>query len=62
MPLSIHVFKDARIAYLPNTFTGHVAGLNRAGHGFDHHHSILEALKHCTTVISHGMEEGSTSI
>ncbi|UCF71241.1 MAG: iron-molybdenum cofactor biosynthesis protein [candidate division WOR-3 bacterium] len=47
--------KPIRMAYLPNTFTGHVRGMNGTGHGSGHHHSILEALRDCKAVISQGM-------
>ncbi len=42
-------------AYLENTFTGHARGLEGADHGIDRHGPILEALKDCQVVISHGM-------
>lgn len=41
--------------YRENTFTGHVRGLEEANHSFDRHGPILEALKDCRAVISHGM-------
>lgn len=41
--------------YIENTFTGHARGLSDAGHGVDRHGPILEALKGCEAVISHGM-------
>ncbi len=41
--------------YRPNTFTGHSRGLEGADHGVDRHGPILEALKDCDIVISHGM-------
>ncbi len=42
--------------YRENTFTGHARGLNVTGHDFnDRHGPILEALKDCKVVISHGM-------
>lgn len=41
--------------YRPNTFTGHARGLEGAGHEVDRHASILDALKDCEVVISHGM-------
>jgi len=41
--------------YRPNTFTGHARGLEGAGHEFDRHTPILEALKDCKAVIAHGM-------
>ena len=40
--------------YRFNTFTGHVRGLEDAGHGIDRHGPILEALSDCKVVISHG--------
>ena len=43
--------------YVMNTFTGHSNGLHHHEHA-GHHHShrgILEALKECSVVISHGM-------
>jgi predicted Fe-Mo cluster-binding NifX family protein len=47
--------KKDRVAYLPNTFTGHAVGPDSTDHGYEHHKSILDALKDCATVISHGM-------
>jgi len=41
--------------YRENTFTGHARGLEGADHSFDRHTPILEALKDCQVVISHGM-------
>jgi predicted Fe-Mo cluster-binding NifX family protein len=41
--------------YRLNTFTGHARGLEGAGHEFDRHGPILEALKDCRVVISQGM-------
>jgi len=41
--------------YRYNTFTGHARGLSDQGHGIDRHGPILEALKDCKVVISHGM-------
>ncbi|MEO0091552.1 MAG: NifB/NifX family molybdenum-iron cluster-binding protein [candidate division WOR-3 bacterium] len=38
-----------------NTFTGHARGLENSGHHIDRHGLILEALKDCKVVISHGM-------
>jgi predicted Fe-Mo cluster-binding NifX family protein len=41
--------------YRPNTFTGHARGLEGAGHEIDRHGPIIEALRDCKAVISHGM-------
>ena len=41
--------------YRPNTFTHHVRELEGAGHNTHDHTPILNALKDCKTVISHGM-------
>jgi predicted Fe-Mo cluster-binding NifX family protein len=41
--------------YRENTFTGHARGLEGADHSVDRHGPILEALKDCGVVISHGM-------
>lgn len=41
--------------FLENTFTGHARGLEGADHSIDRHGPILEALKDCQVVISHGM-------
>ncbi|MCM8784975.1 MAG: NifB/NifX family molybdenum-iron cluster-binding protein [Candidatus Omnitrophica bacterium] len=41
--------------YLLNTFTGHARGLEDTGHEIDRHTPILNALKDCKAVISHGM-------
>jgi predicted Fe-Mo cluster-binding NifX family protein len=41
--------------YRPNTFTGHARGLEGAGHELDRHTPILNALKDCKVVITHGM-------
>lgn len=41
--------------YRPNTFTGHARGLEGRGHELDRHTPILNALKDCKAVISHGM-------
>ncbi len=41
--------------YRLNTFTGHARGLEGAGHELDRHTPILDALKDCKAVISHGM-------
>ena len=41
--------------YRANTFTGHARGLSGQDHGIDRHGPILEALKDCKVVISHGM-------
>lgn len=41
--------------YRPNTFTGHVRGLEHAGHEVDRHGPVLSALADCAMVISHGM-------
>lgn len=41
--------------YRPNTFTGHVRGLEGAGHKIDRHTPILNGLKDCKAVITHGM-------
>ncbi|MEO0114767.1 MAG: NifB/NifX family molybdenum-iron cluster-binding protein [candidate division WOR-3 bacterium] len=41
--------------YRLNTFTGHARGLEGAGHSFDRHTPILNALKDCKVVIAHGM-------
>jgi predicted Fe-Mo cluster-binding NifX family protein len=41
--------------YRPNTFTGHARGLEGAGHELNRHTPILNALKDCKVVISHGM-------
>lgn len=41
--------------YRSNTFTGHARGLEGAGHEIDRHTPILNALRDCKTVISHGM-------
>lgn len=43
------------LEYRLNTFTGHVRGLEHAGHQVDRHGPILEALQECSAVISHGM-------
>ena len=44
-----------RREYRSNTFTGHAIGLEGAGHELDRHTPILNALKDCKVVISHGM-------
>jgi len=41
--------------YRTNTFTGHARGLEGAGQELDRHAPILNALKDCKSVISHGM-------
>uniref|UniRef100_A0A7C6AA74 Iron-molybdenum cofactor biosynthesis protein n=1 Tax=candidate division WOR-3 bacterium TaxID=2052148 RepID=A0A7C6AA74_UNCW3 len=41
--------------YRPNTFTGQARGLEGAGHELDRHTPILNALKDCQVVITHGM-------
>lgn len=41
--------------YRSNTFTGHARGLEGVSHAADRHGPILEALKDCQAVISHGM-------
>ncbi len=41
--------------YRPNTFTGHARGLEDAGHEFNRHTPILNALSDCGVVIAHGM-------
>ncbi len=43
--------------YIPNTFTGHARGLYEKGlhHQYDTHAVIIENLKDCKAVISHGM-------
>lgn len=41
--------------YRSNTFTGHAKGLEEAGHEIDRHTPILNALRDCKAVISHGM-------
>lgn len=41
--------------YRLNTFTGHARGLDGASHEIDRHAPILNALKDCQAVISHGM-------
>jgi predicted Fe-Mo cluster-binding NifX family protein len=41
--------------YRENTFSGHARGLEGADCGIDRHRPILEALKDCQVVISHGM-------
>jgi predicted Fe-Mo cluster-binding NifX family protein len=41
--------------YRLNTFTGHARGLENSDHNLDRHAPILEALKDCKVVISHGM-------
>jgi predicted Fe-Mo cluster-binding NifX family protein len=41
--------------YRPNTFTGHARGLAGLGHEIDRHGPIIEALRDCKAVISHGM-------
>ncbi|PMQ01261.1 MAG: iron-molybdenum cofactor biosynthesis protein [Dictyoglomus sp. NZ13-RE01] len=42
--------------YRPNTFTGHARGLHHSGHGhYDTHGDIINALRDCNVVISHGM-------
>jgi predicted Fe-Mo cluster-binding NifX family protein len=41
--------------YRLNTFTGHARGLEGAEHSLNRHGPILNALKDCKTVISHGM-------
>ncbi len=41
--------------YRPNTVTGHVMGLKDSSHRFDRHALIIELLKDCDVVISHGM-------
>ncbi len=43
--------------YRPNTFTGHAKGLEGAEHKLHNHAPILDALKDCKVVISHGMGE-----
>jgi predicted Fe-Mo cluster-binding NifX family protein len=44
--------------YRPNRFTMHVLNPGEEGYGPEHHHShgpIIEALRDCSVVISHGM-------
>lgn len=42
--------------YIPNTFTGHARGFHHDGlHHHDSHASIIENLRNCEAVISHGM-------
>jgi len=41
--------------YRENTFTGHARGLEGADPSVDRHGPILNALKDCQVVISHGM-------
>ncbi len=41
--------------YRPNTVTGHAMGSKGPGHNFDRHGLIIELLKDCDVVISHGM-------
>lgn len=44
--------------YVKNTFTGHARGHHHDSHEHHHHHThgnILQALKECQVVISHGM-------
>ncbi|UCG51435.1 MAG: NifB/NifX family molybdenum-iron cluster-binding protein [Candidatus Latescibacterota bacterium] len=41
--------------FVENTFTGHARGLSGADHAVDRHGPILQALKDCNAVISHGM-------
>ena len=43
--------------YIPNTFTGHARGLRERGlhHQYDTHVAIIENLRDCKAVISHGM-------
>lgn len=42
--------------YVPNTFTGHARGSHHEGlHHHDSHVSIIENLRDCEAVISHGM-------
>lgn len=42
--------------YIPNTFTGHARGSHHLGtHHYDSHAAIIENLKDCKAVISHGM-------
>ena len=41
--------------YRPNTFTGHARGLEHDDHEIDRHTPILNALKDCKAVITHGM-------
>ena len=54
----VYQIDDAEVKhreYLLNTFTGHARGLSGAGHAADRHGPILDALKGCEAVISHGM-------
>lgn len=43
--------------YLPNTFTGHARGLHESElhHHYSRHADIIENLRDCKAVISHGM-------
>ncbi len=42
--------------YILNTFTGHARGLHHTGHHhYDSHATIIENLRDCKAVISHGM-------
>ena len=43
--------------YIPNTFTGHARGLHEIGlhYHYGSHADIIENLKDCKAVISHGM-------
>lgn len=48
--------KEKSREYRVNTFTGHARGMEGAGHEHsDKHACILDALKDCKVVISHGM-------
>jgi predicted Fe-Mo cluster-binding NifX family protein len=41
--------------YIDNTFTGHARGLEGLDHTVDRHTPIINILKDCKVVISHGM-------
>jgi predicted Fe-Mo cluster-binding NifX family protein len=41
--------------YRLNTFTGHASGMAGHGQGMDKHGAIINALKDCQVIISHGM-------
>jgi len=41
--------------YRDNTFTSHARGLEGANHAINRHGPIIEALKDCQVIISHGM-------
>ena len=41
--------------YVINDFTGHARGMEGYDHSYDRHGPILNALKECDVVISHGM-------